>query len=249
LLVASPSPQTFRKVFCLIGKQALAACFAAWAQSGRSPDGAGPEVMAIDGKMLRGSKAARDGSVALHLISAYATEAGLVLAQRAVDGKSNEITAIPDLLDLLDLEGAIVTIDAIGTQRAIAAKIVEKKADYVLALKGNQSGLRDDVALAFADPALTETFARDSQTDIGHGGSRSDIAASAKLPGSPDAIPDGRACAAPPKSPPSESIRKRASEPARLPSTSRPSRPTPASSCERFSSAEESRTTSIGYWT
>ena len=168
-----PSAQTFRKVFRLIDKQALAECFAAWAQAGRRSDEAGrpdePEVVAIDGKTLRGSKTSRDGSGALHLISAYATEAGLVLAQRAVDGKSNEITAIPELLEMLNLEGAIVTIDAMGTQKAIAAKIVEKKADYVLALKGNQSSLRDDVALAFADPALKETWAHARQTDAGHG--------------------------------------------------------------------------------
>jgi predicted transposase YbfD/YdcC len=128
-----------------------------------------PEVVAIDGKTLRGSKTSRDGSGALHLLSAYATEAGLVLAQRAVDGKSNEITAIPELLDMLNLEGAIVTIDAMGTQKAIAAKIVAKKADYVLALKGNQSSLRDDVALAFADGALRQTWTHASQTSVGHG--------------------------------------------------------------------------------
>jgi predicted transposase YbfD/YdcC len=168
-----PKAQTFRKVFRLIDKQALAECFAAWAQSSRTCDGeagpGGPEVVAIDGKTLRGSKAAKDGSGALHLLSAYATEAGLVLAQKAVDSKSNEITAIPDLLDGLNIEGAIVTIDAMGTQKAIAAKIVEKKADYVLALKGNQSILQENVALAFADPDLKETWAKDSHTDAGHG--------------------------------------------------------------------------------
>ncbi len=168
-----PTAQTFRKVFRLIDKQALSECFSAWAQAARPCEGAdrsdGPEVVAIDGKTLRGSKTSKDGSGALHLLSAYATEAGLVLAQRAVDGKSNEITAIPDLLDMLDLEGAIVTIDAMGTQKAIAAKIVAKKADYVLALKGNQSSLRDDVALAFSDPALMETWKRANRTCAGHG--------------------------------------------------------------------------------
>src|SRR5208337_4088331 len=76
--------------------------------------------------------------------SAYATEAGLVLAQRAVDGKSNEITAIPELLDMLNLKGAIVTIDAMGTQKEIARRVVDKGADYVLALKGNQTSLHED---------------------------------------------------------------------------------------------------------
>lgn len=87
----------------------------------------------MDGKTLRGSRQS-DGTGALHLVSAYATAAGLVLAQRAVDGKSNEITAIPELLDMLALEAAIISIDAMGTQKGIAARIVEKKADYVLAL-------------------------------------------------------------------------------------------------------------------
>src|SRR5208283_5608038 len=96
----------------------------------------------------------KSGAGALHVVSAFAHEAGLVLAARAVEAKGNEITAIPELLDMLAIEGAIVTIDAIGTQKAIAAKIVEKKADYVLALKENQGSLHADVADFFADPTL-----------------------------------------------------------------------------------------------
>ena len=91
-------------------------------------------------------------------VSAYATEAGLVLAQRAVDGKSNEITAIPELLDMLNLKGAIVSIDAMGTQKEIARRIVDKGADYVLALKGNQTSLHEDAALFFADPRARQLF-------------------------------------------------------------------------------------------
>ena len=144
-----PTAQTFRKVFRLIDTQALAKGFAAWAASAR---GVERQVVAVDGKTLRGSKTSPDGSGALHLVSAYATEAGLVLAQRAVDGKSNEITAIPELLDMFNLKGAIVSIDAMGTQKAIAERIVEKEADYVLALKGNQTSLHEDAALFFADP-------------------------------------------------------------------------------------------------
>ena len=161
-----PTAQTFRKVFRLIDKRALAESFAAWAASARH---VAREVVAIDGKTLRGSKTASDGSGALHLVSAYATRAGLVLAQRAVDCKSNEITAIPELLDMLALEGAIVTIDAMGTQKAIAARIADKKADYVLALKGNQSATRDDSVLYLADPALAATGQRALETDAGHG--------------------------------------------------------------------------------
>jgi predicted transposase YbfD/YdcC len=126
------------------------------------------EVIAVDGKTLRGSRQS-DGTGALHLVSAYATCAGLVLAQRAVDGKSNEITAIPELLEMLDIKGAIVSIDAMGTQKAIAARIVEKGADYVLALKGNQTSLHDDARLFFADPACAATCAKETDIDAGHG--------------------------------------------------------------------------------
>src|SRR5271157_1444189 len=124
-----PRAQTFRKVFRLLDTQALQRGFAAWAASLRAE---AREVIAVDG-----SKTSPDGKGALHLVSAYATEAGLVLAQQAVDGKSNEITAIPELLDMLNLKGAIVSIDAMGTQKEIARRIVDKGADYVLALKGN----------------------------------------------------------------------------------------------------------------
>jgi predicted transposase YbfD/YdcC len=157
--------QTLRKVFRLLDPAALEQGFSAWASSLRPQ---AREVVAVDGKTLRGSRQP-DGTGALHLVSAYATAAGLVLAQRAVDGKSNEITAIPELLDMLALEGAIVSIDAMGTQKAIAARIVEKKADYLLALKGNQAGLFDDAKLFLTDPACREVCAFARETDAGHG--------------------------------------------------------------------------------
>jgi predicted transposase YbfD/YdcC len=158
--------QTLRKVFRLLDAQALEQGFSAWASSLRP---LAREVVAVDGKTLCGSRQS-DGTGALHLVSAYATAAGLVLAQRAVDSKSNEITAIPELLDMLALEGAIVSIDAMGTQKAIAARIVDKKADYVLALKGNQTSLHEDAKLFFADPALIrDACAFASETDAGHG--------------------------------------------------------------------------------
>lgn len=162
--------QTLRKVFRLLAPQALEQGFAAWAASVRPlASDETRAVIAVDGKTLRGSRQP-DGTRALHLVSAYATEAGLVLAQRAVDGKSNEITAIPELLDMLDLKGAIVSIDAMGTQKAIAAKIVEKGGDYVLALKGNQSSLHEDVKLFFDDPVLAGNCATQAgQTEAGHG--------------------------------------------------------------------------------
>jgi predicted transposase YbfD/YdcC len=105
----------------------------------------------VDGKTLRGSHDRAAGKAPLHLVSAWATASGLVLGQVATDAKSNEITAIPVLLKLLALEGATVTIDAMGCQAAIAAQLVEQGADYVLALKDNHPTLRDRVRLAFAD--------------------------------------------------------------------------------------------------
>jgi len=161
-----PTAQTLRKVFRLLDTQALQRGFAAWAASLRAE---ARDVIAVDGKTLRGSKMSPDGSGALHLVSAYATEAGLVLAQQAVDGKSNEITAIPELLDMLNLNGAIVSIDAMGTQKEIARRIVDKGADYVLALKGNQTSLHEDTALFFADPVCAADCAASAETDAGHG--------------------------------------------------------------------------------
>ncbi len=157
--------QTLRKVFRLLDPAALEGSFAAWAAFMRP---VAREVIAVDGKTLRGSRQS-DGTGALHLVSAYATAAGLVLAQRAVDGKSNEITAIPELLDMLNIKGAIISIDAMGTQKAIAARIVEKDADYVLALKGNQTSLHDDARLFFADPVCAASCATETETDAGHG--------------------------------------------------------------------------------
>jgi predicted transposase YbfD/YdcC len=161
-----PTAQTLRKVFRLLDTRALQRGFAAWSASLRTE---AREVIAVDGKTLRGSKTSPDGKGALHLVSAYATEAGLVLAQQAVDGKSNEITAIPELLDMLNLKGAIVSIDAMGTQKEIARRIADKGADYVLALKGNQTSLHEDAALFFADPACAADCALSSNTDAGHG--------------------------------------------------------------------------------
>jgi predicted transposase YbfD/YdcC len=161
-----PQAQTLRKIFRLLPPKVLEERFAAWVESLRET---ARGVVAIDGKTLRGSKKSADGKDALHLLSAYACEAGLVIGQRAVEGKSNEITAIPELLKNLVLKGAIVSIDAMGTQKAIAATIVEQEADYVLALKGNQSTLHDDVKRFFADTELAKTCTVHTTTDSGHG--------------------------------------------------------------------------------
>jgi len=161
-----PQAQTFRKVFRLLPPKVLEQRFAAWVSSLREV--VRGVVVAIDGKTLRGSKKSVDGSGALHLLSAYACEAGLVIGQRAVDGKSNEIKAIPELLGMLAIKGAIVSIDAMGTQKAIAAKIAAQEADYVLALKGNQSALHDDVKRFFEDAELARSCDLHKTTGTGH---------------------------------------------------------------------------------
>src|SRR5215210_2557615 len=144
-----PSHDTFGRVFARLDPAELQRCFLAWVQAvvGELP----PQVVAVDGKTLRGSADRSHGQAALHLVSAWATASGLVLGQQATDAKSNEITAIPHLLRLLALEGCVVTIDAMGCQRAIAAQVQEQGADYVLALKANQPTLHATVVAAFAD--------------------------------------------------------------------------------------------------
>ena len=158
--------QTLRRTLARLDPRRLEEVFAAWTASlaGRVRG-----VVAIDGKTVRGSKQDASGASALHLVAAFAHEAGLILAQRAVEGKSNEIVAIPELLDLLALEGAIVTIDAMGTQKQIAGKILAKKADYVLALKGNQGTLHEDAAQFFADPVLAADCPCHEAAEAGHG--------------------------------------------------------------------------------
>src|SRR5215213_5030137 len=129
------SHDTFRRVFMLIDPDAFEACFSAWAQS--FAEVVHREVVAIDGKTLRRSFDRGRAQGPLHLVSAWASEQGLALGQRAVDGKSNEIVAIPELLETLHLEGCIVTLDAMGCQKDIAAQIRAKGADYLLVLKAN----------------------------------------------------------------------------------------------------------------
>lgn len=144
----TPSHDQLGLIFGALDAEGFQACFVAWTQSlARAVEG----VVAIDGKTARRSFDRALGKGAVHMISAWSSVHKLVLAARAVDEKSNEITAIPELLELLAIKGAIVTIDAMGCQTRIAEKIVDKGADYVLGLKGNQGSLRDDVELLFTE--------------------------------------------------------------------------------------------------
>ena len=139
----TPPHDRLGEVFAALDAEAFQGCFIAWAASVTK---LGPDIVAVDGKTLRRAYQ-EPGARAVHMLSAWSSKQRLVLGSRKVDEKSNEITAIPALLDLLTLKGAIVTIDSMGCQRDIAAKIVAKEADYVLALKGNQGTLCKDVLL------------------------------------------------------------------------------------------------------
>lgn len=148
LATASLSDDTFRRVFEFINPEELNRCFLRWIETLVTKMGG--EIIPIDGKTIRGSYDRNQGKSALHVISAWASEQNLVLAQMKVEDKSNEITAIPALLELLDITGSIITIDAMGTQTEIAKKIIDKKADYVLALKANHPTLYHQVEQWFA---------------------------------------------------------------------------------------------------
>jgi predicted transposase YbfD/YdcC len=144
-----PSHDTFERIFELLAPTAFQRCFLNWIDGiiAQAED----KHFAIDGKTLRGSKNATTGQRPLHLVSVWSTQAGLGLGQLAVAKKSNEITAIPILLDLLDLENAWITIDAIGCQKTIAARIVDGNGNYALTVKRNQGHLEQDLTASFAE--------------------------------------------------------------------------------------------------
>ncbi|MDB2387165.1 ISAs1 family transposase [Shewanella sp.] len=138
-----PTHDTIARVISKIDMHKFQSCFSKWMKDcHQATDG---QVIAIDGKRLKGSFNQSDRKDAIHMVSAFACQNGLVLGQQKTDRKSNEITAIPELLALLEIKGCLVTIDAMGCQKGIAQKILDKEADYLLALKANQSGLYTQV--------------------------------------------------------------------------------------------------------
>ena len=163
-----PSQDTFLRVFALLDPDEFRLAFVAWVEGLRAPgDG---QVLAVDGKTLRRAFSATAGKLKVHMVSAYLSEAGLVLASLKTDVKSNEITAIPRLLAMLNLHGLTTTTDAMGCQRKIAEQIVDQGGDYMLQVAGNHPTLHEEVALYFEgiDPSIPEVSVQ-TTTDKGHG--------------------------------------------------------------------------------
>ena len=172
-----PRKDVFRRVLATLKPGAFQACFATWLTSLRAQaaaaTGIDKPVFAVDGKTSRRSHDRSKGLGALHSVTVWASEFGLSLGQVACAEKSNEITAIPELLQLVDIKGSIITIDAMGTQKAIAATIINRGADYVLALKGNQETLQQEVINHMEEQSKND-FAdanarRHITTETGHG--------------------------------------------------------------------------------
>lgn len=156
-----PSHDTFGRVFALLSPVRFQECFVSWIQA--VAEVVAGQVVAIDGKTLRRSYDRRSAKAAIHMVSAWATQNRVVLGQLKTEEKSNEITAIPELLKVLDVQGCIVTIDAMGCQKAIAHQIVEQDADYVLALKANQGTLYEAVEHRFQSARNTPGEGADLQ--------------------------------------------------------------------------------------
>lgn len=166
-----PSHDTFGRVFARLCPEQFQRCFVSWVQAAcHELNG---EIVAIDGKTLRRSHDRPKGKAALHMVSAWASDQGLILGQVSTEEKSNEITAIPKLLEILELSGCIVTIDAMGCQKKIAETIVGQGADYVLAVKENQPGLLEDIKPYFDEVAaggpLPESMSYIETVDGDHG--------------------------------------------------------------------------------
>jgi len=166
----TPAHDHLGDIFATLDAEKFQQCFVAWVSA---VTGAPPGIIAVDGKTMRRSGDKKGAKAAVHMVSAFAARQRLVLGQVKVAEKSNEIVAIPKLLEMMAIEGAIVTIDAMGCQRGIAKTIIDKKADYVLALKGNQGSLRDDVDVFVAEQKARNfrdtTISRHQTVDGDHG--------------------------------------------------------------------------------
>lgn len=164
----TPSHDTFGRVFSMLDPKQFNEAFSLWWQSIKTLFR--KDQIAIDGKTLRASHDKASGKGAIHIVSAWAVENGLVLGQIKTNEKSNEITAIPELIKQIELEGKTVSIDAMGCQKAIARLIIEKKGDYVFSLKGNQSNLHEQIQLFFQDTTNDPSeFNRFESIDGDHG--------------------------------------------------------------------------------
>jgi predicted transposase YbfD/YdcC len=166
-----PSHDTFGRVFAALDPSGFEECFMKWIAA--LAEGSAGRLIAIDGKTIRRSMDTAHGKAAIHMIHAWSEANHMVLGQLATDAKSNEITAIPELLKLLDVQGAVVTIDAAGCQKKIAATIIDQGGEYLLQLKGNQGGLHKETAELF-DNCLTDdchgiAYSTAATTDKGHG--------------------------------------------------------------------------------
>ncbi len=166
-----PTHDTFNRVFAALNPEQFRTCFVEWMQAAAGV--LNTQVIALDGKTVRRSHERGEGKGAIHMVSAWATTNRLILAQTKVDAKSNEITALPEVLGQLAISGCVVTIDAMGCQREIAQQILDQDADYVLALKGNQGTLHQDVADTFTlarAAAFADIIHDTAETlDKGHG--------------------------------------------------------------------------------
>jgi predicted transposase YbfD/YdcC len=184
-----PSEDTLRRVLARLDPAAFEKALLGWIQAVQEITA--NRLVAIDGKTLRGSYNRQDGRAAIHMVSAWATENRLSLGQVVVGAKSNEITAIPELLEVLELSGAVVTIDAMGCQKEIAGKIGDRGGDYVLAVKRNQPTLYEQVREAI-DEGLEQDAARSDEhrtEEVGHG--RQEVRTYAVFPAQEGVDPEG----------------------------------------------------------
>jgi predicted transposase YbfD/YdcC len=166
-----PKHDTIARVICRLKADEIEHAFQSWISS--LVETTGCDVIAIDGKTARRSFTTKDRKSALHTVSAWSCQHQLVLGQTAVDAKTNEITAIPELLTMLDIENSIITLDAMGCQKEIAKQIIQQKADYILALKGNHSGMQKELEAWWhkseREGLIKETYAEHTEINTGHG--------------------------------------------------------------------------------